>query len=203
MGLAVYDGQYDLLGYQGDGLLWTNLDLESILGSQGSPQANESVGKLKIIEIPGQNPAFLMLPFPGRAIFSEQVYFHRRIVSTSMGCDQFMEGGYAFVTDQHKRILFELGTGLIRRKAFQTIGVSEALNGKRIYHIEFGEMNTSSPTMPTGNHGHRGALHIVASPFPDRICPVAIDPCPGTLALWFGTSRIVQPLRSLKEGHLH
>jgi signal transduction histidine kinase len=211
LGLAFYTRQYDLMEYRGEKKFWSTLNLETAFTENSTGDIANQVTLLNIIALSGTPPVLL-------AIYSPQPESAITVGASSLDslfrpalADVFANAGsgFAFVVDQERRVLFEVGNKADAREDLPTHpGISEALNGESgSTFMEFAgaeHVIAFSPIKPVG-----WALiieepwHVLASPLLrlTEYAPLVLIPILflALLALWFGTNRIVQPLRSLEE----
>lgn len=209
-GLAFYSRQFDLLEYVGDSSFWQSFDIKSAQFQKKIAGTNDAV-KFLTVSSPSGIPVMLVVSAPkSDNLIAAGAFSPDLLIATAL-TDVFnpSSAGFAFVIDQDKRLLYQLGERTNPEEDLPSHpGVAEALNGasgSTYVQIEGGEHVVAySPIETVG-----WALvidepwDIVASPLLrlTEFAPLVLIPVLllALVALWFGTNRIVQPLRSLEE----
>ena len=210
-GLAFYDQQLGLLQYQGDVTFWENLDMTSIQAEELVFEPEEPVKILHTDYGSPSAPVVMVISSPTLNQIVVVGAFSPSNMIRAVLEDVFdpSDGGLAFVINQKRQILFEVGNRANPDESLQDHpGVRDALDG-----------NSGSTYRKFQNDEHVVAYssvepvnwaliieepwNMVASPLlrlteyaPLVLIPILIV---ALLALWFGTNRIVQPLRLLEE----
>jgi signal transduction histidine kinase len=210
-GLAFYNQQNELLAYVGEPSFWESLNIHSGNIEESKIEANNPVNFLSVSDQSSTAPIMLVMSSlkPDNPIavgaFSTEPLFKSTLT------DLFgpSTGGYAFIIDQDRKLIYLIGSQPNSGEDLPSHpGVSEALNGASgSTYLRVGKdehVVAYSPIKPVG-----WALVIeetwdlVTSPLlrVTEFAPLMLIPIflLAIVALWFGTNRIVQPLRSLEE----
>ncbi len=210
-GLAYLNQEYDLLAFTGYQSFWEVLELESIL-SQDINLADDMPVNLFSIEDPDNKTPVMLIAAPPRpdGLISVGAFSPAKLIETALvDIVNPSVGGYSFVVDQDRRLLYQIGNPAEPEGELPDHpGVSEALKGK-----------SGSTYLPIGTDEHvvayspiepMGWALIIEEPWEVVTSPVlrATEYAPLVLipiiilalvALWFVTNKIVQPLRSLEQ----
>ncbi|HSF82194.1 MAG TPA: histidine kinase [Anaerolineales bacterium] len=209
-GLAFFNQQLVLLEYIGDGSFWLGLDLKASQIQEKIAGTSDPVTFLTIPDPASASQVILVISNPGPENMVAVGAFSPELLIELALADVISpsSGGYAFVIDQEKRLLHQAGGQANSEEDLLTHpGVSEALNGASgSTYLQIGRdehVVAYSPVEPVG-----WALvieetwDVVTSPLLriTEYAPLVMIPILllAMLALWFGTNRIVQPLRSLE-----
>ncbi len=211
IGLAIFDQQHDLMAFTGETAFWERLDLSSIITRETEFADNEPVGIFTIQDPESQSPVMLVVASPQPdGVISVGAFSPSKLIEAALiDIVDPLAGGYAFVTDQDRRLLYQIGkTAEPEEDLPGHPGVSEALKGKSgATYLPLGveeHVVAYSPIEPLG-----WALIIeepwgaVTSPLlrTTEFAPLVLIPIIilAFVALWFVTKQIVQPLRSLEQ----
>jgi len=209
-GLAFYSQGYELLEYVGDSSFWEGLDVKSAQIQEKIAGTNDPV---KFLAVPGSSgvPVILAVSTPkSEDLIAVGAFSPDHLIGMALA-DVFSPSGagYAFVIDQDKRLLYQIGDQSNRGEALPNHpGVSEALNGASgSTYLQIGGDEHVVAYSPVESVGWALVIDepwdVVTSPLlrVTEFAPLVLIPILllALVALWFGTNRIVQPLRSLEE----
>lgn len=209
-GLAFYRKGEGLIAQAGAESFWSSLNFDALLNDPGVAGSQGTTHFVSWLDPLDESPVIIVIAMPhSNGLLGAGAFTPEHLIQTTIGDVLRLSGnGSVFVVDQQRNVLYQLGT---RVNAVETIpnhpGVQEALQGQSgstFMDVEGGEHVVAfSPVSRLG-----WAL-IIEEPWGDVASPLlrATEYAPLVLipiavlffiTLWFGTRRIVQPLRSLE-----
>jgi two-component system sensor histidine kinase UhpB len=206
-GLAFYDQQTGLLAFQGEDDLWKDLDPALLLGNTGEMVSTDSTNFVSISD-PTSGETIILGLRPPTAVCSG-AFSPSHLIDKVLG-DVFSssEGGYAFVVDRQRRLLYQMGSNTTSNEnAADHPGVAEAMRGESgSTYVNVGDSEHVVAYSPIAQLDWALVIEepweMLASPSlrtteyaPLVLIPVLIL---ALVALWFVSRSIVQPLRSLE-----
>lgn len=211
LGLAYYNQQYDLLEISGNRAFWTNLDLKSILTSEMVEAFDDPVGILTITDPSSASLVMLVVSSASSdGSISAGAFYQARLIQGALAdVINPSTGGFSFVVDQDKNVLYQTGNQVdLSENLPDHPGVSEALNGNSgSVYLQLGGSEHVVAYSPIESVGWALIIEepweVVTSPLlrTTEYAPLVLIPILilALVALWFVTNRIVQPLRSLED----
>ena len=209
-GMAFLTSAGEVIASIGDERLWENFRLES-QGELKSLLEKESPASFLIFNDPVSGERLMLSAYavPESDLLAAGA-FEPGALARSVLSDVFSPGAgaVAFVVDQRRQVIYEMGTSSGTMDLASHPGVAEALAGESgATYLPVGgaeRVIAFSPVSPVGWglvieepwEAVAGPLLTVTENVPLLLIPILVL---AIVALWFGTSRIVQPLQRLES----
>jgi two-component system sensor histidine kinase UhpB len=209
-GLAFYRQGTGIVAQFGDESFWNDLDID-ILANQ--PGITGFAGKTHFITLSDsedESQVIIVYATPNsHGLIGAAAFTPEHLIQSTIGDVLQLSGnGNAYIIDQQGRMLYQVGTMLNANQKIQNHpGVKEALRG--LSGSTFMDAEEGEHVVAYSPVSQMGWALIMEEPWGDVTSPLlrATEYAPLVLipiavlfiiTLWFGTRRIVQPLRSLE-----
>ena len=210
-GMAFITSQSGLAAFTGEPAFWQDLEPEFLIRNMGENGTNDSTSLVSTSDPASGEAVVLVISSPrSDGLFGVGAFSPAQLIQAAIG-DIFSasESGYAFIVDSEHRLLYQRGTKISSSEdAANHPGVAEALRGQSgSTYLEVGGSEHVVAYSPIPQLNWALVIEepwaMVASPLfrATEYAPLVMIPVLmlALVALWFVTSRIVQPLRSLES----